>query len=280
MKAAVIADIRCALGEGAIWDELSGRIYFVDITRGELHFLDPKTGEHKSLSIDSKVGTVVPTKEGAVLVAGKDSFFLVEGENIRKIASVSHGANMRFNDGKCDPQGALWCGSMDMDFAEGKGILYKLSDKLEEKLTGLTISNGIAFSGDEKTMFYIDTPTGRVDAFDFAAGEISNRRPAIINTWGGHFDGMTIDEDDNLYIAVWDGGCVLKINPYSGKLLDKIIVPGASKVTSCAFGGDFSDLYITSSGESDPLVEPNAGALFHIRLNTKGRPCYRFNASY
>lgn len=130
-------------------------------------------------------------------------------------------------------------------------------------------------------MYYIDTATGHLEAFDYDldTGAIGNRRVAINNTWDGYFDGMTIDAEDNVYIAVWEGGAIYKIDPKKGILLATIKVPGVKNVTSCAFGGpNLSDLYITSATKgSDPKHEPNAGALFKISLtDVQGVPAFEF----
>src|SRR5262249_12373494 len=154
----------------------------------------------------------------------------------------------RSNDGKCDPSGRFWCGSMTFDFTPGGGNLYMMDHdhNVSLKLDNVTTSNGIVWTKDAETMYYIDTGKNQLDAFDFdnATGEIKNRRVAVSNRWGGYFDGMTIDTEDNVYIAIWGGGKVLKIDPKSGELLDTIKVAGVKNVTSCAFGGaDLHDLY-------------------------------------
>jgi sugar lactone lactonase YvrE len=130
-------------------------------------------------------------------------------------------------------------------------------------------------------MYYIDSNTGTIDAFDYdiETAAISNRRIAATNLWGGYFDGMTIDSEDNLYVAVWQGGAVRKINSRTGKLLATITVPGVKNITSCAFGGEnLDELYITSSAHNADLKdEPNAGALFKLKLtDSHGVPAFEF----
>jgi sugar lactone lactonase YvrE len=172
---------------------------------------------------------------------------------------------------------------MTYDFVPGASNLYMMDtdQRIHHKLDNITTSNGIVWTEDAKTMYYIDTGNNRVDAFDFDidSGDIKNRRTVVSNKWGGYFDGMTIDTDDNVYIAIWGGGKVLKINPKTGELLATVKVPGVENVTSCAFGGsDLRDLYITTSGEgADHEKFPNAGALFRIQLeNAQGLPAYEF----
>ena len=199
------------------------------------------------------------------------------------LATLEKGLGNRMNDGKCDPAGRFWCGSMHPDETKGAGNLWMMDVDLsvEKKLAGVTISNGLAWTADATKLYYIDTPTGQVDVFDYdiTTGAINNRRMAVKNVWGGYFDGMTIDVEDNLYIAIWQGGCVLKIDPRTGVLLAKITVPGVKNVTCCTFGGDnLNELYITNSAEkTDAKEEPNAGAVFHIMLeDCQGLPAHEF----
>jgi sugar lactone lactonase YvrE len=187
----------------------------------------------------------------------------------------------RMNDGKCDPIGRFWCGSMSEEPSKGNLWMLDLDNQLHHKVENVSCSNGLVWTDDGKTMYYIDTPTGTLDAFDYDldTGAIKNRREVLRNQWGGYFDGMTIDEDDNLYIAIWGGGAVYKIDPLKKRLLQKITLPGVKNVTSCAFGGEnLSDLYITSSSlGTNPKDEPNAGALFRVALkDAKGRPAFKY----
>eukprot|EP00035_Acanthoeca_spectabilis_P038923 m.57477 g.57477 ORF g.57477 m.57477 type:complete len:329 (+) comp9356_c1_seq2:162-1148(+) len=208
--------------------------------------------------------------------------------------------SLRWNDGKCDPQGRLWVGSMDMQFGEPwlttpegnpipQGGLYCWegsgeSLKITKKLGDISISNGLVWDRAGTTFYYIDTPTMQVDAFDFdgKTGEISNRRCAIkcpdaaSPDFHGYPDGCTIASDDTIFIACWSGSCVVRYEPRSGKLLAKYEVPFASQVTSCAFGGpDLTQLFVTTAaaGIAEEKLndeERNAGHLFVIDLSKEG----------
>jgi sugar lactone lactonase YvrE len=281
-----VLEAHAALGEGPVWDSQKSVLHWVDINNNRVHTFNPESGNDTFIDVGEKVGCLVKRCArggGGFIVSLPETFAALNGDQLSPIAKLEQGLGNRMNDGKCDPAGRFWCGSMHPDFTEGAGNLWMMDTDLsvEKKIEGVTISNGVAWSADATTMYYIDTPTGQVDAFDYdiATGAISNRRLAVKNSWGGYFDGMTIDGEDNLYIAVWGGGCVLKINPRSGALLAKIIVPGVKNVTCCTFGGnDLKELYITSSGEgADLKEEPNAGALFHISLpDSQGLPAFEF----
>jgi sugar lactone lactonase YvrE len=175
------------------------------------------------------------------------------------------------NDGKCDTAGRFWFGSMSLNEKDPTANLWMLDNdlKLHHKLSGCTISNGIAWDKARKHMYYIDTPTNRVDVFDYEhdTGVITNRREAFKNIWGGHFDGMTIDADDNLYIGLWAGAKVIKVST-TGELLANISLPEVANVTSCTFAGaDLQILYITTAKSKDVATQPrNAGKLFKIKF--------------
>ena len=289
---------KASLGEGAIWDDEKKRLYWIDINNCLLNSFDPQTAINKSLKLPDKPGCVVrrATALGGGFILGIGAEFVhlkvVDdlSENIHTISVLANPeenivAN-RMNDGKCDPAGRFWCGSMDLgcNFPSGNLWMLDKNQKLTHKLSNITISNGIVWNKAKDTMYYIDTISNRVDAFDYDnySGTISGRRPVITNQWGGYFDGMAIDSDDNLYIAIWGGSAVQKINPANGKLLATIAVPGVVNVTSCAFAGDqLQDLYITSAKqESDQVqsqTETNAGDLFKIHLSDcQGLPAYQY----
>ncbi len=284
--ASPILEARAALGEGPLWDSQKAVLYWVDINNRRVHTFDPASGKDSFIDVGEKVGCVAkraPSCGGGLIISLPEKFAALDGDKVTPLAHLEGGLGNRMNDGKCDPGGRFWCGSMHPDFTAGAGNLWMMDRDLsvERKIGGVTISNGLAWSREAKTMYYIDTPTGQIDAFDYdiATGAIANRRTAVKNSWGGYFDGMTIDSEDNLYVAIWEGGCVLKLDPRSGKLLAKIEVPGVKNVTCCTFGGkNMDELFITSSGEgADPGEEPHAGAVFHLALpNCKGLPAFEF----
>jgi sugar lactone lactonase YvrE len=192
--------------------------------------------------------------------------------------------DVRMNDAKCDPQGRLWAGTMAFDMRPAGGALYRLDPDatVATLLPSVTISNGIDWSLDGLTMYYVDTPTLRVDCFDFdpATGSISNRRPFVeIERPAAYPDGLTLDAEGNLWLALWGGWGVRCYNP-KGELIATVDVP-AAQTSSCAFGGEnFDELYITSARggvpDDDLANQPHAGSLFRVRPGVKGRPANRF----
>jgi sugar lactone lactonase YvrE len=269
------------LGEGAIWNEATQELYWIDIEKGILHILQPEKNYHQSFSLGQRVGTVVPSDNGNIILALQDGLYEFDPSTKEKkrIAMADYDtSSMRFNDGKCDPAGRLWVGTMHLEILPKVASLYKFEKgTLVKMLNEITISNGICWSGDGKTMYYIDTPTSSVQAFDFdlAKGLLSNAR-TIIET-REEFDppdGMTIDAEGMLWIGHWKGSCVGRWNPHTGKLISKIEVP-AYHVTSCAFSGkELDTLYITTASievsQEQKTQYPLAGCLFQVKPGVKG----------
>lgn len=290
MEAKLILDAKAKLGEGALWDSANERLYWVDIEGKYFHCYNPVTAENKSFPTSKRVGTVVPVGNNEVLLALEDGLATLNMTN-GKIAykldtQVHHNYNRRFNDGKCDPQGRFWVGSLSMDGVQQVSSLYCVDDgfSLEEKITDVSISNGIIWSLDGKLMYHIDTPTGKVMQYDFESdtGDVSNGRVVItIPEEMGYPDGMTIDSNGMLWIALWDGFAVVQYNPHTGALLQTVKLP-VPKVTSCAFGGiDLNTLFITSASvemtDEELLKYPLSGGLFMVNLNTTGVRANYFN---
>ncbi|MBX9666506.1 MAG: SMP-30/gluconolactonase/LRE family protein [Candidatus Obscuribacterales bacterium] len=284
LTAEPILKANALLGEGSIWNQEMGVLHWVDIDGFKIHTYDPRTGEDTSIPTGTHVGTVVNRTRGGFVASLPGKFVAFdEAGAMSVLATIDEDKQIRMNDGKCDPAGRFWCGSMHFEYTEGAGSLYMMDTNLnvQRKLDNITISNGIVWNSDATIMYYIDTGTGHIDAFDFelATGEIQNRRIVYKHEKKGYLDGMTIDTDDNLYVATWEGNAVYKIDPRKGVVLSVIRVPGAERVTSCAFGGDqLSDLYITSASVgTNPQEEPNAGSLFRVRIDdAKGIPAYKF----
>lgn len=280
LKAELLLDTQSELGEGSIWDYKAQVLHWVDIEGKLLHTYDPASGTNKSYPMPSRIGTVVPSDDGQLVVALQDGIYTFDPKTaqLSLIVNPVQDEDIRFNDGKCDPSGRLWAGTMPMR-GPNKGKLYRMDNpnSIQVMIDSVSISNGIVWTADKKTMYYNDTPTRCVQAFDYddATGHITNQRIAI--TFGpgdGGPDGMTIDADDNLWIALWGSGTVKKYNPATGEHLLTIEV-GAANVTSCAFGGkDLDILYITTARAwtSDEKLKtyPNAGGLFSVRPGAKG----------
>jgi len=283
-----ILDAKATLGEGAVWDARRQVLYWVDIEAGRLHEFDPATGGNRTFELGQRVGAVVPRARGGVMLAMERGFASLDlgSGAIRFWADPeAHLPSNRFNDGKCDPQGRFWAGTISLDRQPGAAGLYCLEPDgtVRTMLRGVTNSNGIAWSLDHDTMYYIDTPTLQVTAFDYdpRTGNITRPRPVVtIPPDSGKPDGMTIDAQGMLWIALWDGGCVTRWDPRTGRLLERVAVP-ARRVTSCAFGGpDLGDLYITTARvgltERELAEQPGAGGLFRVRPGVRGVPAFEF----
>ena len=282
LQAELVLDAKAMPGEGSIWQPKENKLYWIDIEGKALHIYDPATKEDKQFPLGSRVGTVVPVQNGVALVAlqsGIQKINTKTGELSFVNNPLPDTVNLRFNDGKCDPAGRFWVGTMALDSRRKGAALYRMDkDKsIHQMLDSVTISNGIVWTADKKTMYYNDTPTGTIQGFDYddKTGDITNRRVVVrIPRGGGGPDGMTIDADGNLWVALWGSGSVGKFNPQTGELLQKIIVP-APNVSSCAFGGkDLDILYITTAragANADKLKEfPLSGGLFSVKPGVKG----------
>ncbi|MCF8225952.1 MAG: SMP-30/gluconolactonase/LRE family protein [Bacteroidales bacterium] len=279
----------CSLGEGAIWDADGNRLFYIDIIGKKLFEFDPVSGDKTAYEMPSMIGTVVVDDKDHVIVALEDGIYRynLEKKNLEFLACPpENDSTQRFNDGKCDPAGRFWVGTMSLTGGKESSHLFSMDkeNNVKVKLDGITISNGIVWTSDKKQMYYIDTPTKKVMEYSYenATGNISNPRIAVtVADSLGSPDGMAIDADDNIWVCMWGGSAVCKFDPQTGKLLKRIMVP-AKNVTSCAFSGpDLRDLYITTAriGTGKEALEefPNAGALFMISTKEKGAPTHVYN---
>lgn len=276
-------------GEGSIWHPDRNTLFWVDIEGKTLYEYIPDLQNCRSWQFDRMVSTVVPETDSTVVVALQNEIIrvnLTDG-NTTSIAPIpDNNGKIRCNDGKCDPSGRLWIGTMGFGAPKGAASLYCVwaDGTVETKLTKVTISNGIVWSANKKYMYYNDTPTRKIIRFryDDSSGDILYDGVAVnIPEGTGSPDGMTIDCNDNLWVAQWGGGGVYCYNPYTGDLLTKIVVP-APHVASCAFGGNKLDtLYITTAraGLSKEQLEeyPLSGSVFCCKPGVKGVPANCFH---
>jgi sugar lactone lactonase YvrE len=288
LTAELVVDGRWELGEGPIWDTQTGSLVWVDIMGQQV--LRHRPGDERAFALPTPldVGAVAVRQGGGLIAALADGFWTTEPESeewVRHRPVEADQPDLRFNDGKCDPAGRFLAGSMAYDKRTGAGALYRLDPDgtVEQLLDGVTISNGLAWSPDGGTLYYIDTPLRRVDAFDYdlATGRLSNRRPHITfpAELAGNPDGMTIDTDGGLWVAMWTGWGVHRYAPDG--TLDLIVDVPASHVTSAIFGGpDLTDLYITCAWseltDEERAEQPHAGSLFGIRTGFRGYPPAEF----
>lgn len=279
----LVLDARAELGEGPSWDPAMHRLLWVDITTEVVHRFDPASGDDEMFEIGQPVGAAVPASDGRLALAVSDGFAFLDPATgaIERIADVEVDLeDTMMNDGKCDPAGRLWAGTKDAVDSRPIGALYRLGPDRRpvQMLPGLTVSNGLGWSPDRSAMYFIDSPTQRIDVFDFDldGGEIANRRTLteIPSVWGLP-DGMTVDEEGFLWVAFWGGSVVRRFDP-GGEVVSTTELP-VSQVTSCAFGGeDLSDLYVTSArdglSEEQLARQPLAGGLFRLRAGVRGQP--------
>ena len=275
-------------GEGPLWWE--GALLYVDIEGHTLIKLDTDTGDEQTWDVGERIGTVVPTSDENYLYAGDSGIVRFNPNTGEKIAIADPEATMRetnrFNDGKCDPAGRFWAGSISLTKNTGSANLYCLDTdgSLSLKIPAVTNSNGICWTGDAKALYYIDTPTKQIRAYDYdmATGVITNARVAI-NTEELGFDsspdGMTIDTEDKVWVAFCHGGCVARFDPTTGKLLQRIDLP-CLETTACAFGGPNLDRLFVTTGIHKTIEEPEAGKIFVIDgLGVQGVPAFAYTQS-
>lgn len=286
MNTQLIFDAKATLGEGPVWDAKTQTLFWIDILEKRIY-----AGEKVIAQLDQYIGCFSLRPNGTLLTAlsngeGFSSLVDLKSDSSQQtvLATVSESATNRFNDGKCDPVGRFLAGTMAMNESDPTGALYSFDGKGVTKLfDGVTISNGLTWSPDHKTFYYIDTPTRKVQAFDYDldTGQIANPRVAIrIADTLGWPDGMTSDTDGNLWIALWGGAQITKWNPQTGQLLEQIPVP-ALQTSSCIFGGkDMNELYITSArkGMSEENLKkyPLSGGLFKVETKVTGMPSFEF----
>tara|TARA_X000000368_G_scaffold136018_1_gene106799 strand:+ start:684 stop:1559 length:876 start_codon:yes stop_codon:yes gene_type:complete len=273
-------------GEGPIW--WGNSLFYVDIAGNKLLRLKPETGEESIWDVGERIGTIVPSKnDDEVIYAGDTGYVRFNLKTGSKTALADPEASMRgknrFNDGKCDPAGRFWAGTISMVKDTGSANLYCLDTdgSLSLKVSGVTNSNGICWNADATKMFYIDTPTQNVRAYDYdlESGAISNARVVVDTVAHGYNsspDGMTIDADGMLWVAFCHGACVVRFDPQKDKELQRVDLP-CIETTACAFGGENLDRLFITTGIKADLKETDAGKVFVIDgLGVKGVPAFAF----
>ena len=271
------------LGEGPVWDAGRRALLWVDIVRKRIHIWEPDARTHSELEVDRPVGAVVPRAAGGAVAALGQGFAYVDLDDGRIEQFLDLGLtdpSVRMNDAKCDRQGRFWAGTMSETLAEGAGSLYCLDTDgaLSLVIPGVTVSNGLDWSPDNRTMYFIDTLRYGVDAFDFDAqtGSVSNRRRLIsIPEPEGLADGLTVDGDGCIWVALCFGGAVRRYTP-SGRLDATVRLP-ITMATSCTFGGNgYRTLYITTGrsalADEERRRQPLAGSVFSTEPGVDGLP--------
>ena len=281
---------RSTLGEGSVWDHEQSCLYWVDIYEDKVFRFDPRRRANVAYDVGTNVGTVVVAQGGNLLLALRHELAWLDPETGRicpLVAPAPPVAGIRFNDGKCDPEGRFWVGTMSEADAAGVGILYCVEPDLSMsvKLTGLTISNGLVWQG--RAFYHIDTPTKLIRRFDYDPASAAITHPTVaadLTEAPGSPDGMCLDAEGMLWVALWGGSAVVRIDPATGAEVFRVELP-TRNVTSCAFGGDdLDELYITTAriGLSQAVLaaEPLAGSLFRAKLPFRGVPSSRFARAF
>ncbi|XP_048763827.2 regucalcin-like [Ostrea edulis] len=279
-------------GEGPHWDDVTGTLLYVDINGYAIHRYDAETGSDDKLELDGPVGFAVPARKGGLIASVGRSLVHVDWDTkkVTKLHEVEQGLQTRFNDGKCDPKGRVWAGTMgpeepDIESMPKIGNLYclDLDGSLHTLVRNIGISNGLAWNEDEKTMYYVDSTPRQIYrySYDAATRQISNKKIIVDNRGDslaekGVPDGMTIDTEGKLWVACYLAGKVVQYDPETGKELQTVYIPSSKRITSCCFGGkNLDELYVTCSAYDVPKDElqkyPLSGSICRVSgLGVKG----------
>lgn len=269
-----ITKIRGNLLEGCVWDENIQRLYFVDIECRKIYQINPDTLNLDKMEVPDYVSCIVLEKNGKLIVTLPDGMYRVDFQNkrLKGIMSAVLPDGMRYNDGKCDADGRLWVGSMQIiqnSESKNTGRLYCIQkEKIVKTYFDYTIPNGLAWENKNNYFYHIDTPTKRVDKYRIENHlDLVDKNIAVdLSNQQGSPDGMCIDEEGHLWIAMWGGGKVICADPKTGKILDEIFVPD-QYVSCCTFGGkEMDQLYITTARDADG----NGGEVYVEKMNVRG----------
>lgn len=278
-----VLDVRASLGECPVWSVAEQVLYWVDINAPSLNRFDPATGRNAVMPMPESIGCFALRRNGGFVVALRGGFWLADaaGKLERKVSDAPYvPAHHRFNDGRCDPQGRFLAGYMNEQRDTASAALVRLDPDFTQTrlLAGMTISNGLAFSPDGRTMYHTDTPTQVIHAYDYDAASGTPANPRVLARFGQEGerpDGAAIDREGCYWSALYRGGKVVRIAP-DGRVLAEFAVP-AMCPTMCAFGGrDLRTLYVTSARqmrEPEELARlPQSGGLFAMAVEVAGLP--------
>ena len=272
-----VTDALCYHGEGPVWSPTWGGLRWVDLLAGDVLTLGAG-GAVDRMHVGDVAAFLRPRAAGGWVVATERGLALASDPDgvPEPWFDLWHDPAVRMNDGGVDGDGRLWCGTMGYERVPGTARLYRVDAKghVSVVVPDATISNGIDLSPDHRLAYYDDTPTGRTDVFDVVDGELTNRRPFVTHD-AGHPDGLTVDRAGNVWVALNGAGRIRCYSP-SAELLDEIDFP-VRLTTACTFGGDdLRDLYVTTSRENLEDPEPQAGAVFRVRVTVPGLPARAF----
>ena len=277
MNLEVFNETRCIVGEGPVWDSENNQLLSLDIRGQFILKTDYETGNTQKVSLPQRIGCFALAESGDIIAGLTDGVYRIDksGAVILAHQPVAIKGD-RFNDGKIGPDGAFYLGT---SAADGCGAFYRLKDGvLTELFNGCACSNGLDWTADGRHMYYIDTPRQMIELFDFdvLTGTLSNRRKFMdIPKETGLPDGMTLDSNGNLWVALWDGACVLQIHKTTKEIINRIQVP-CPRASCCAFGGkDLDELFITSASFGNEQNEM-AGKTFRVKVGFTGAKVYKY----
>ncbi|MEV7790557.1 SMP-30/gluconolactonase/LRE family protein [Streptomyces sp. NPDC087512] len=252
-----------ALGEGPTWDAEAGRLIWVDILGCRVHTYDPASGRRTVRTTEQHVGAAKPRAGGGLVLNLRDGVCLLDPDGTCRPLHRDPVPGRRANDAAVAPDGSLWAGTMRYDEAPGGGTLTRLTGDgtATTVLDDVAVSNGTGWSPDGRLMYYVDSPTRRVDVFDHEGGRVTGRRPfAVVEQGAGFPDGLTVDADGCVWVALWGGAAVRRYTPDG--TLDRTVRLPVPLVTACAFGGaGLSDLYVTTARTGQAAPHPLAGSV-------------------
>jgi len=266
-------------GEGPVWSPRLGGLRWVDMLAGDVLTLR-ENGEVDRRNVGRVAAVVRPRRGGGAVLGVERGFALEEPDGtLRHLDPLWSDDSVRMNEGGCDPDGRFYCGSMSRDQRPGAGSLYRLDPdgSVHVVLPDVTVSNGLEWSPDGSLAYYVDTPTGSIDVFDYdVENGLTGRREFVAPQSEGHPDGLTVDDEGGVWVALYDGGAVHRYTAQGA--LDEVVEVPTAKVTACTIGGPRLDqLFITTSAENlEPGSDPLAGCLFTSDVGVRGRPVREF----
>lgn len=279
------------LGESPVWHPRENALYYADIPGHRLQRFDPASGELRHWQFDTDVSSLAPRMDGTLLLAMRDGLWVFDptsGERSRVATPPYDPSNERFNDGKCDPQGRFWVGTIYEPRDPALASLHSFSKgKLTRRAEGFTVVNGLAWSPNGRTMHWSDTKAHTIFAADFdpASGQMSRRRVFAsfpmkqpgesLATYGGRPDGAAMDVEGCYWVAMFEGQRLLRLSP-EGRIVREVELPVRCPTMPCFGGADLTTLYITSSRENRPrselLDQPWAGCVLALDVDVPGLP--------
>jgi L-arabinonolactonase len=288
MKAEVVLECGNRLGEGPVWDDRAGWLYWVDVTGAAVHGFDPASGEHRQWPTGEHVGSIGLRQSGGLVLALKNGFSSLDLDTgaVERIAAVEVDlTDNRFNDGRCDRGGRFFAGSLTYSEDRPAGTLYRLDadHRVEKILTGITVPNGLCWSPDGRTMYFTDTPTREIRAYEYDQEEgmpSASRLFRKVDDTPGWPDGSITDSEGFLWNGEWDGARVVRYAPDG--TVDRVVEVPARRATCAALGGaDLKTLYITTAfdrmSEGERAEWPLSGHLFAVPVEVPGLPEARFS---